>query len=233
MSMNPIQFGNSPSWSSSGQQPVYPVYPFNDQQAARSSIVPSQMQGNASFPWIFHIIQCLFLILQYIHLMVHLFIQVPFFPMAVSSSVSQVPPIPPVLSTGPSDVTAISNVPMSVPQTAFGLPIVNPPGNSTVSQPVSAAYVQSSVTVGPSRLGLIERPSFPCFKSNDSQEFAMLNMALKNLVSSEETEQYKYHILDHLKLDAARHLALAYAHDPQPYTTALKALQRKYGQPHH
>lgn len=55
----------------------------------------------------------------------------------------------------------------------------------------------------------------------------MLNMTLKNLLPPEENEQYKYHILlDHLKLDSARHLTLSYAHHPQPYTTSLKALQR-------
>ncbi|KAG1929322.1 hypothetical protein F2P79_022979 [Pimephales promelas] len=31
----------------------------------------------------------------------------------------------------------------------------------------------------------------------------------------------------------ARHLALAYAHHPQPYTTSLQALRKRYGQPQH
>lgn len=56
----------------------------------------------------------------------------------------------------------------------------------------------------PSRSALIERLSFPYLKSDDPYEFAMLNMALKNLMPPEETEQYKYHILlYHLKFDAA------------------------------
>lgn len=91
MSMNPVQFGNGPSWlSSSGQQPVYPVYPFSDQQAVRSSIVPSQMQSNASFPWMFPHYPVPFLnpagyppYGPFVH-------PSPFFPMVVSSSVSQV-----------------------------------------------------------------------------------------------------------------------------------------------
>lgn len=62
--------------------------------------------------------------------MVHLFIQAPFFQWRYHP---QLVKFPQALSTGPSDVTAISNVPMSVPQTTFGPPIVNPPGNSTVS----------------------------------------------------------------------------------------------------
>jgi len=43
----------------------------------------------------------------------------------------------------------------------------------------------------PPRSARIERLSFPNLKSDDPQEFAMLNMALKNLLPSEETEQYK------------------------------------------
>ncbi|XP_073719332.1 uncharacterized protein [Misgurnus anguillicaudatus] len=124
-----------------------------------------------------------------------------------------------------------SNTPL--PQMLSGPPSTVQIGHSNVSQPISAC-VQSSSALGPPRVSAVERPSFPYFKTDDPQEFAMLNMALRNLLPAEETEQYKYHILlDHLKLDAARHLALAYAHDPQPYTTALKALQRKYGQPQH
>lgn len=62
----------------------------------------------------------------------------------------------------------------------------------------------------------------------------MLKMALLNLVPSDESEQFKYHLLlDHLKLDIARHLALAYAHHPLPYTRAMVALQQQYGQPQH
>lgn len=62
----------------------------------------------------------------------------------------------------------------------------------------------------------------------------MLKMALTNLLPPYETETYKYHILlDHLKLPSARYIALAYAHDPQPYTKSLAALDQQYGQPHH
>lgn len=79
----------------------------------------------------------------------------------------------------------------------------------------------------PARSTRIEKLSFPYLKSDDPQVFAMLDMALRNLLPPEKTEHYKYHILlDHLKLDAAQHLPLAYAHHSQPYTTSLKALQK-------
>lgn len=107
-----------------------------------------------------------------------------------------------------------------------------PNQHMSIHSPVNVPHA-SMTALHPSRSARIERLSFPYLKSDDPHEFAMLNMALKNLLPSEETEQYKYHILlDHLKLEAARLLALAYAHHSQPYTTALKALQKRYGQPH-
>ncbi|XP_040920966.1 uncharacterized protein LOC121200005 [Toxotes jaculatrix] len=75
----------------------------------------------------------------------------------------------------------------------------------------------------------IEVPSFPNFTQEDPHEFAMLKMALNNLLPPDEPELYKYHILlDHLHLSSARHIALSYAHDPRPYTMALAALEQQY-----
>ncbi|KAL1249419.1 hypothetical protein QQF64_020424 [Cirrhinus molitorella] len=137
-----------------------------------------------------------------------------------------------------------TNISASVPQMQQG--DVNPPvalsPNGTHLALPQHMSIPPAVTVPnvmmsalqPSRSAYIERLSFPYLKSDDPHEFAMLNMALKNLMPPDETEQYKYHILlDHLKFDAARYLALAYAHHSQPYTSALKALQKRYGQPHH
>ncbi|KAK0132488.1 Gag-Pro-Pol polyprotein [Merluccius polli] len=57
-------------------------------------------------------------------------------------------------------------------------------------------------------------------------------MALSNLLDPGESEQYKYHLLlDHLKVDQARRLALAYVHAQDPYTQAIQALDERYGQP--
>lgn len=56
-------------------------------------------------------------------------------------------------------------------------------------------------------------------------------MALTNILPHGESEQFKYHVLlDHLKLDRACYLALAYAHHPLPYSSAMSALQQRYGQ---
>lgn len=113
--------------------------------------------------------------------------------------------------------------------------------------PVSSANVQSRGTIhhmpggsyppaqpssGPTRTYHITPPSFPFFSQDEPWQFVMLKMALSNLLPPEESEQLKYHILlDHLKLDNARHLALAYAHHPLPFTRAMAALQQRYGQP--
>lgn len=56
----------------------------------------------------------------------------------------------------------------------------------------------------------------------------MLKVALPNLLDPRESEQYKYHILlDHLKVDQARRLALAYVNAPDPYTQAIQALNEQ------
>lgn len=102
------------------------------------------------------------------------------------------------------------------PNPSFSLPV------APVQQTMSSRY--------PSR---VEGPSFPYFIHNDPHEFVMLKMAFTNLLPVEEPELYKCHILlDHLRLPAACHIALSYAHDPQPFTMALAALERQYGQPH-
>lgn len=80
----------------------------------------------------------------------------------------------------------------------------------------------------------IPRPALPHFSSERESDFALLKMALDNLLNTHShlTEQFKYQILlDHLKLPSAYKLAQAYMHDPRPYPSALRALQDKYGQP--
>ncbi len=74
----------------------------------------------------------------------------------------------------------------------------------------------------------------PCFESGKESDFALLKMALDNLLNNHLhlNEQYKYQVLlGHLKLQSALQLAKAYMHDPRPYTTAMQVLQDKYGQP--
>uniref|UniRef100_A0AAV2MID6 E3 ubiquitin-protein ligase RNF182 n=1 Tax=Knipowitschia caucasica TaxID=637954 RepID=A0AAV2MID6_KNICA len=80
----------------------------------------------------------------------------------------------------------------------------------------------------------IPRPTLPYFESGRESDFALLKMALDNLLSTHThlSEQYKYQVLlGQLKHASALQLAKAHMYHPQPYTTALKALQDKYGQP--
>ena len=78
-------------------------------------------------------------------------------------------------------------------------------------------------------------PSLPDLVSDSEREFAELKMALDSLLGphAELSEHYKYHVLlEHLKLDEAQLIARACRHYTQPYTQAMLALQRQYGQPH-
>ncbi len=80
----------------------------------------------------------------------------------------------------------------------------------------------------------IPRPTLPVFESGTESDFALLKLALDNLLSHHThiSEQYKYQeLLSHLKFTSAQQLAKAYMLHPQPYTAALQALQEKYGQP--
>ncbi|CAI5677208.1 unnamed protein product [Oreochromis niloticus] len=74
----------------------------------------------------------------------------------------------------------------------------------------------------------IPKPMIPSFESGHESDFALLKMALDNLLNSHPhlNEQYKYQVLlGHLRLPSAIQLAKAYMHDPTPYTTAMHALQ--------
>ncbi|XP_073789840.1 uncharacterized protein [Danio rerio] len=80
----------------------------------------------------------------------------------------------------------------------------------------------------------IPQPKLPVFESGNESDFALLKLALDNLLSNHSylSEQYKYHVLlSHLKLPSAQQLAKAYMYHSHPYSAALQALQDKYGQP--
>lgn len=50
---------------------------------------------------------------------------------------------------------------------------------------------------------------------------------------TELSEHYKYReLMENLVLDEGRLIAQSCRHYVQPYTTAMQALQRQYGQPH-
>ncbi|KAK7877689.1 hypothetical protein WMY93_031608 [Mugilogobius chulae] len=80
----------------------------------------------------------------------------------------------------------------------------------------------------------IPKPALPIFESGRESDFALLKMALDNLMNSHPhlSEHYKYQVLlSQLKLPSALQLAKSYMYDSRPYTAALGALQDKYGQP--
>lgn len=75
----------------------------------------------------------------------------------------------------------------------------------------------------------VQLPTSQC-----ESDFALLKMALDNLLDNHPdlTEQYKYQILlEHVQHPGACKLAASSMHDPSPYSTALIALQERYGQP--
>ncbi|KAL3976382.1 hypothetical protein ACER0C_022268 [Sarotherodon galilaeus] len=78
----------------------------------------------------------------------------------------------------------------------------------------------------------LEGPSFPDLTREDEIQYRLLQMALTNLLDPHETEHLKYHVLlDHLKVDQAKRLAISFSYAPDPYTQAIKALDERYGQP--
>lgn len=94
-------------------------------------------------------------------------------------------------------------MPVAHPGSHFAVAASTLPQPSTAVAPSLAAGIYHSA--GP--LGTLpahsseafqyrhEGPSFPYFEHDDPHEIAMLKMALHNLLSPEEPEQLKYHIL--------------------------------------
>lgn len=76
----------------------------------------------------------------------------------------------------------------------------------------------------------IPKPKLPHLSSGRESDFALLKKAVDSLLGPHHphlTEHYKYQVLlEHLKLPSAYKLSHSC-----PYSTALSALQDKYGQP--
>ena len=78
-------------------------------------------------------------------------------------------------------------------------------------------------------------PELPKLVHDSEREFTDLKMALDHLLDphTELLEQYKYRVLmEHLVLDEAKLIAQSCRYYAQPYTAAMEAIQRQYGQPH-
>ncbi|KAL1273037.1 hypothetical protein QQF64_028899 [Cirrhinus molitorella] len=157
---------------------------------------------------------------------------------------------PSVLQQPTATTMQMSTTPYVVLQTA--IPPVTTPARSvtnpqaSVQQPTASSHAQpppflhDSYPAHPGTELLfasaygIPQPKLPVFESGNESDFALLKLALDNLLTNHRhlSEQYKYHVLlSHLKLPSAQQLAKAYMYHPRPYSAALQALQDKYGQP--
>uniref|UniRef100_A0AAV2L5E3 Neurotransmitter-gated ion-channel ligand-binding domain-containing protein n=1 Tax=Knipowitschia caucasica TaxID=637954 RepID=A0AAV2L5E3_KNICA len=151
--------------------------------------------------------------------------------------------LPPAVMTTQSNVAPIMTSALSPPMYGQSLPpalqTLPVQGQPAVSQPFYPSFQPRDLPPFGSDMLIastygIPRPTLPYFESGRESDFALLKMALDNLLSihTHLSEQYKYQVLlGQLKHASALQLAKAHMYHPQPYTTALKALQDKYGQP--
>lgn len=118
-----------------------------------------------------------------------------------------------------------------------GQPIPQPTNSVIQSLPAMPPLISYSALPAPAAPPMgrrLYRSSVegPNLTAEDETQYCLLRMALNNLLDPEESQQYKYHILlDHLKIDSAKRLALAFAYSSTPYSEAIKALDERYGQP--
>lgn len=163
------------------------------------------------------------------------------------TSMQSMPP-PPITAT-PQLPTSYTVQPTVIPPVTAHARLLQPPITShppLVLQPTSLSYVQPPPFMHnshPAHMGTellfasaygIPQPKLPVFESGNESDFALLKLALDNLLTNHNhlSEQYKYHVLlSHLKLPSAQQLAKAYMYHPRPYSAALQAFQDKYGQP--
>ncbi|CAL9684695.1 unnamed protein product [Knipowitschia caucasica] len=107
-----------------------------------------------------------------------------------------------------------------------------------VSQPYLApppvsANVPSMVEMAIASSYGIPKPKLSAFSSGKESDFLLLK-GLDSVLSphSHLTEDYKYQVLlDHLKFPAALQIAKRYINSSTPYSSAMLALQQRYGQP--
>lgn len=80
----------------------------------------------------------------------------------------------------------------------------------------------------------IPKPKLSIFSSGKESDFLLLKKGLDSVLAphSHLTEDYKYQVLlDHLRFPAAVQIAKRYINSTSPYTSAMTALQMRYGQP--
>nr|XP_054592608.1 uncharacterized protein LOC107395320 [Nothobranchius furzeri]XP_054592609.1 uncharacterized protein LOC107395320 [Nothobranchius furzeri] len=80
----------------------------------------------------------------------------------------------------------------------------------------------------------IPKPRLVVFRTGRESDFALLKKGLDSTLGphSHLGEDYKFQVLlDHLEYPSALQVAKRYIHDRTPYTSAMRALEQRYGQP--
>ncbi|KAL6483178.1 hypothetical protein MHYP_G00080500 [Metynnis hypsauchen] len=119
-----------------------------------------------------------------------------------------------------------------------------PPAAHMPPMPSLAPYGQPVPPRGPTAPGILEmaiassygipKPKLIPFSSGKESDFIMMKKGLYSVLSPHKhlTEDYKYQVLlDLLKLPNAYQVAKRYVNDPTPYSSAMHALEQRYGQP--
>ncbi|XP_076857121.1 uncharacterized protein LOC143511024 [Brachyhypopomus gauderio] len=119
-----------------------------------------------------------------------------------------------------------------------------PPATRMFRMPPPAPYGQPVPSRGPTAPGILEmaiassygipKPKLIPFSTGKESDFIMMKKGLDSVLSPHKhlTEDYKYQILlDLLKLPNAYQVAKRYVNDPTPYSSAMHALEQRYGQP--
>ncbi|XP_061128044.1 uncharacterized protein LOC133149871 isoform X1 [Syngnathus typhle] len=162
----------------------------------------------------------------------------PVLPTVTSHAVGTLP-----ITSPPSQYPGVSATSTSFTTTPLATSVMPPPPTMPFAQPITPTATPVPAAPPWTYPGMetliatsygIPKPTLPFFESGKESDFALLKMALDNLMNSHThlSEHYKYQVLlGQLKLPSALQLAKSYMYDPAPYTAAVGALQDKYGQP--
>ncbi|KAK7944426.1 hypothetical protein WMY93_000154 [Mugilogobius chulae] len=137
---------------------------------------------------------------------------------------------------------AVPAYPQSVPQRVYppfyssyaAQPQTVPVSQPYIAQPPVSASVPNITEMAIASSFGIPKPKLTVFSSGKESDFLMLKKGLDSVLAphSHLTEDYKYQVLlDHLNFPAATQIAKRYINSATPYTSAMLALQQRYGQP--
>lgn len=139
------------------------------------------------------------------------------------------------------------NMPMMPSASPHGQSVPPPEWSAPVSMSMMPSAVPNRQSVQPSTPpapGILEmaiassygipKPKLIPFSTGKESDFIMTKKGLDSVLGPHKhlTEDYKYQVLlDLLKLPNAYQVAKRYVNDPTPYTSAMNALEQRYGQP--